>query len=126
MNEREFTLEEVASMVSGVLLVEKGLALVDIACFMLEREVDPEEIPYVAGEIRRRILQQHPSLQAIGEIGEMDSLEEVAECVRRLKEAYGETFVLKAREREEKLLFKKLLDCTRNALFKKDRMERAK
>lgn len=126
MNEREFTLEEVATMVSGVLLVEKGRMLVDIACFMLEREVDPDEIPYVAGEIRRRILQQHPSLRTIGEIGEMDGLEEVAECVRRLKEEYGEKFLLKAREREEKSLFKKLLDCTRNALFKKDRMERAK
>lgn len=126
MNEREFTLEEVATMVSGVLLVEKGRMLVDIACFMLEREVDPEEIPYVAGEIRRRILQQHPSLRTIGEIGEMDSLDEVAECVRRLKAEYGEKFLLKAGEREKKPLFKKLLDGTRNALFKKDRMERAK
>ena len=120
MIEREFAMEDVLSVFTDILMREKLSDLVEIASFVLERKVSFKELPFIADEIRRRILKQHPWLRSLEE--EDGECVEIAEWVRSVKAKYGGTILLKANDFSKESRFRRLRERAAKLLFKAERL----
>ena len=120
MIERDFGMEDVLSFLTGILMRENLSDLLEIASFVLERKVSLKELPFIADEIRRRILKQHPWLRSLEE--EDGECVEIAKWVRSVEAKYGGTILLKAEDFSKKSRFRRLRERAAKLLFKTERL----
>lgn len=91
--EKSFKIEEIATFVSGVMLVKEPNKLLELASFVMDKEIDTNSILNYFLSIKRRILHQYPFLHTLESMEEFDETK-LQDVIKTIQNIYGNEIVL--------------------------------